>query len=172
MGSPLDTADVHYEQALARLTNIKPTAIAAMSRPFGDHVAPLGSAWVTRSKAAHLGHHDCPPCFVPRLAHATGQLTGYVMELSVMGTLRSTLKAIVDAVIARHRSAELLSPVSRNMTYSRLTRCLGRLLGTQHPHKVGVTRDMVVALLRRKPGRAASFYWIILKTFIFIKSSY
>jgi hypothetical protein len=34
------------------------------------------------------------------------------------------------------------------MAYSRLARCLGRLLGKQHPHKMGITRDMIVALLR------------------------
>jgi hypothetical protein len=51
-----------------------------------------------------------------------------------MGASRSVLKSVVDSVIARHRDARLPSPVSGHMSYFRLTRCLGRLLGSQHPH--------------------------------------
>ncbi len=43
------------------------------------------------------------------------------------------------------------------MAYTRLACCLGRLLGKQHPHKMGVTRDMIVALLRHKPKNLVEF---------------
>jgi hypothetical protein len=69
--------------------------------------------------------------------------------------LATTLRSIVDSVLARHRDGGLPPPVSGPMAYCRLTCCLGRLLGTQHPHKLGVTRDMVVALLRYRPSNVA-----------------
>ncbi len=78
-------------------------------------------------------------------------------DFSAMGGSSSTLKAIVDAVIARHSDARVDSPVSGHMTYSRLARCLGRLLGKQHSHKLAITRDMVVALLRYKPKNLVEF---------------
>jgi hypothetical protein len=46
---------------------------------------------------------------------------------SAMGGSRFTLKAIVNAFIARHRDVRVDSLVSGHMTYSRLARCLGRL---------------------------------------------
>jgi hypothetical protein len=78
-------------------------------------------------------------------------------DFTAMGASKSTLKAVVDAVVARHRAGRLSSPVSGPMAYSRLVRSLGRLLGRQHPHKLGVTRDMVVALLRYKPKNLVEF---------------
>ena len=162
LNSPLDTADGHYEHALARLTSTTPTTIAAMSQAFGDHIAPLGSASATRAKATRYWR-SCLTWALARnalprvLPMSSDTLLAMLWEFIAMGSSRSTLKAVVDAVIARHRSAQLPSPVSGDMTYSRLTRCLGRLLGTQHPHKMGVTRDMVVALLRRKPKNLLEF---------------
>ncbi len=69
-----------------------------------------------------------------------------------MGATKSTPN--VDAVIARHREAQLPSPLSGPRSYLRLTRWLGRLLGTQHPHKMGVTRDK---LLRYQPCNLIEF---------------
>ena len=71
-----------------------------------------------------------------------------------MGATNETLKSIVDAVIACHRDAQLPSPVSGDLAYQRLTGCLARVLGTQRSHKMGVTRDMFVHLLR-----ACSWIW-------------
>ena len=70
---------------------------------------------------------------------------------------KATLQATVDAAVAPHRMGHLASPVTEPMAYSRLTRSLGRLLGKQHPHKMGVTRDMVVALLRYQPRNLVEF---------------
>jgi hypothetical protein len=78
-------------------------------------------------------------------------LLAMLWDFTAMGASKSTLKAVVDAVVARHRAGRLPSPVAGPMAFSRLVRSLGRLLGRQHPHKLGVTRDMVVALLCYKP---------------------
>ena len=72
-------------------------------------------------------------------------------DFIAMGASKSTLKSIVDAVISRHCAAGNSSPLSGPMDYTRLARCLGRLLGKQHPHKMGVTRDMIVALCATSP---------------------
>jgi hypothetical protein len=78
-------------------------------------------------------------------------------DFTAMGASKSTLKAIVDAVLSRHRAAGATSPLSGPMAYSRLARCLGRLLGKQHPHKMGITRNMIVALLRYQPKNLVEF---------------
>ena len=83
-------------------------------------------------------------------------LPAMLWDFTAMGAFRSTLKSIVDAAIARHRDSRdghLPSLVTGPAAYSRLTRCLGSLLCTpgQQPHKLGVTRHMVVALLRYRP---------------------
>jgi hypothetical protein len=74
-----------------------------------------------------------------------------------MGGSRSTIKSIVDAVIAKHRESGLPSPVTGHMSYSRLSRCLGRLLGKQQTHKFGITREMVVSLLKYRPKTLLEF---------------
>ncbi len=38
-----------------------------------------------------------------------------------------------------------------------MTSCLGRLLGTQHPHKMGTTRDMIIRLLCYRPRNLVEF---------------
>ena len=42
-------------------------------------------------------------------------------------------------------------------SYTRLTGCLARILGRPHNHKMGVTRDMVVSLLRSTPTDLLAF---------------
>ena len=46
------------------------------------------------------------------------------------------------------------SPLSGPRSYLSLTSCLGRLLGT---HKMGITRDMIVKLLRYRPRNLVEF---------------
>ncbi len=103
----------------------------------------------------HLGRHPC----VPRLylAHVAPVLQALVWELTSLGASNSTLKSIVDAVVARHRDARLQSPLQGHLSYSRLTRCLARVLGRPHSFKQGITRDMVVALLRSRPADLVAF---------------
>ena len=160
--SPLDTPHGHYEPILADLSLHIPTTVPAMSQAFTDMIIPLGSARNTRIKAWRnwrsvltwaAGRHT----FDQILPMGTGVLQAMLWDFTAMGASRSTLKAVVDAVIARHRDTRLESPVSGHLSYFRLTRCLGRLLGTQHPHKLGVTRDMIVALLRYRPQNAVEF---------------
>jgi hypothetical protein len=54
-------------------------------------------------------------------------LQALLWELTSLGASNSTLKSIVEAVVARHRDARLQSPLQGHLSYSRLTRCLARL---------------------------------------------
>ncbi len=51
-------------------------------------------------------------------------------DFITLSATHATLKSIVDAVIARHRDAQLPSPVSGNMACQRLTNSLARAHGT------------------------------------------
>ncbi len=136
--SPLDRSNGHYEPYMDQLARTTPTTIASMSRAFTDLIAPLGTARTTRVKAWR-NWRTCPTWGVARgslhrilpMYHDT--LLGMLWDFTVMGASRSTLKSIVDSVIARHRDGNLPPPVTGPAAYSRLARCLGRLLGTQHP---------------------------------------
>ena len=160
--SPLDRPDGHYEPYMALLARNTPTTVASMSRAFTDLIAPLGTARATRLKAWR-NWRSCLTWGTARntldrilpMDHDT--LLAMLWDFTAMGASRSTLKSIVDSVIARHRDGNLPSPVTGPAAYSRLTRCLGRLLGTQHPHKLGITRDMVVSLLRYSPRNLLEF---------------
>ena len=160
--SPLDTTHGHYEPILAELSRTVPNTIPAMSQAFTEMIAPLGTAKTTRGKAQRnwrtvLTWATARGALQHILPMAPSTLHAMLWDFSAMGSSRSTLKAIVDAVITRHRDARVDSPVSGHMTYSRLARCLGRLLGKQHPHKLAITRDMVAALLRYKPKNLVEF---------------
>jgi hypothetical protein len=97
-------------------------------------------AIVLGQKAAHKRLNDGGP-FFPRSRTACP----------------STLKSVVDAIVARHRDARRQSPLQGHLSYSRLTRCLTRVLGQPNNFKQGVTRDMVVALLRSNPVDLVAF---------------
>ena len=60
-------------------------------------------------------------------------LLAMLWDFTAMVASRSTLKSIVNTVITSHRDGHLPSPVTCLASYSRLTRCLGRLLGTPTP---------------------------------------
>ena len=154
--SPLEDMDGHYEPVLANLSRTTPITVVAMSQAFTNHITPLGSARGTRVKAwrSWLGvltwalARDSLDLILPM---STETLQAMLWDFTSMGASKSTLKAVVDSVLARHREARQPSPVTGPLGYSRLTRCFGRLLGTHHPHKLPVTRDMVVRLLRLHP---------------------
>ena len=160
--SPLDHTHGNYEQTLGRLSAATPSSVPAMSRAFASVILPLGTAPGTRVKAWR-NWCTCLTWAVGRnaadkiLPMKPDVLHAMLWDFTSMGATKSTLKSIVDAVISRHRDAHLPSPVSGHMSYFRLTRCLGRLLGTQHPHKMGVTRDMIVRLLRYKPKNLVEY---------------
>jgi hypothetical protein len=162
VASPLDSADGHYEPIIARLAVATPATIMAMSQAFATVIAPLGTAPATRVKAARNWRSVVTWALARGALHQllpmpTDVLLAMLWDFIAMGASKSTLKSVVDAVNARHRAGQLPSPVSGNMAYSRLVRSLGRLLGTQHPHKMGVTRDMIVALLRYQPRNLVEF---------------
>ena len=135
-----------------------------MSQAFSTTITPLGTARATRLKAWRN--------WLTVLTWAASRATLdriLPMDISVLqamlwdftslqvGASNSTLKSIVDAVLARHRSTQLSSPVQGPMSYSRLVRCLARVLGRPHSHKMGITRDMVVSLLCSNPPDLLAF---------------
>jgi hypothetical protein len=162
LASPLDAADGHYELVITDIARTTPTTVLAMSRAFSDVISPLGKAPATRIKAAR-NWRSCLTWALARGALAQllpmppDVLQAMLWDFTAMGASKSTLKAVVDAVVARHRAGRLQSPVSGPLAYSCLVRSLDRLLGQQHPHKLSVTRDMVVALLRYKLKNLVEF---------------
>jgi hypothetical protein len=148
---------------MADISRKVPNTLAAMKwhePAFTEMIAPLGTAHGTRKKAWQnwrtvltwaTGRHALGKILPmkPDTLHAV------LWDFTAMGGL--TIKAIVDVVIAKHREARLASPVVGRMSYSRLSSCLGRLLGKQQNYKFGFTREMVVALLRYKPKNLVEF---------------
>ncbi len=78
-------------------------------------------------------------------------------EFITIGASKSVLKAMLDAILSRHRDAGLPSPLAGNMTYSQLFNCVGRLLGKQQKHKFPITRQMVCDALRLRPTTPSQF---------------
>jgi hypothetical protein len=162
LASPLDGAQGNYEQTLLSVADATPNTVASMSLAFSTVIMPLGSARATRVKAWRYWR-SCLTWAVARgscdqLLPMSGQaLQAMLWDFATMGASNSTLKAVLDAVLARHREARLPPPISGHLAYHRLARALGRVLGTQRPHKMGITRDMVVALLRQSPADLPSF---------------
>ena len=159
---PLDNPDGHYEAALDHLARRTPTTVTGMARAFATTIVPLSTAPKTRTKAARYWR-ACLTWAAARdsmrnlLPMPLETLHAMLWEFTTMGASKSTLKAVLDSVIARHRSANLPSPVAGGMAYTRLVRSLGRLLGRPHAHKMAVTRDMVVDLLRYPPKNLVEF---------------
>jgi hypothetical protein len=119
--SPLDTNHGHYEPILAVIAQEVPTTVAAMSQAFTDMIIPLGSARGTRLKAWRnwrsvltwgAGRHSLDQI----LPMSTGALQAMLWDFTAMGASRSTLKSVVDAVIAKHRDSRLPSPVEGHMS--------------------------------------------------------
>jgi hypothetical protein len=139
--------------AAATLNTVKDMSLA-----FTNVITPLGSTRATRVKAwrnwfSVLTWAPPPPqSTLDRiLPIGTPSLQAMLWDFTSLGASNSALKSIVDAVVARHREAQLPSPAHGHTSYSRLTRCLARVLGRPHAPKPGITRDMVVALLRSNP---------------------
>ena len=161
-GSPLDGSAGNWAPVVTSLAAATPRTISGMSQAFTAIIAPLGTAPATRVKAwrnwctvltwatARASLHQILPMPPP-------VLQALLWEFTSLGATNSTLKSIVDAIITRHREAQLPSPLQGHTSYSRLTRCLARVLGRPHAHKRGITRDMVVALLRSHPPDLVAF---------------
>jgi hypothetical protein len=84
-------------------------------------------------------------------------LQAMLWEFTPLSSSNSTLKSIVDSIVASHRDARLPSPIQGHMSYTRLTKCLARVLGQPHNHKRRITQDMVVSLLHSVPSDLVAF---------------
>jgi hypothetical protein len=115
VASPLDTADGHYEPIIERLAVATPATIAAMSQAFATVIAPLGTAPATRVKAARHWR-SCLTWALARgalpqlLPMPTDVLLAMLWDFTAMGASKATLKAVVDAVIARTARASSRRP--------------------------------------------------------------
>ena len=161
-GSPLDGALGNWEPIVTTIAASTPRTIEAMSQAFSTTITPLGTARATRLKAWRnwltvLTWAASRSALDRVLPMDVSVLQAMLWDFTSLGASNSVLKSIVDSVLARHRSAHLPSPVQGPMSYSRLTRCLARVLGRPHDHKMGVTRDMVVSLLRANPPDLLAF---------------
>jgi hypothetical protein len=158
-GSGLDNAEGNWEPLLAGLAAQVPHTLEGMSQAFNDHILPLGSAVATRNKnwrnwRTVLTWATARWALGNILPMPSSTLRALLWEVTSAGGSKSVVKSILDAVIAKHREAGLESPLSSGMTYSRLNRCLGRLLCKQQLHKLPITLTMVVKALRLRPINA------------------
>jgi hypothetical protein len=132
-----------------------------MSLAFTAVITPLGSARATRLKAwrnwCTVLTWASRSALDRILPMGTSVLQAMLWDFTSLGASTSTLKSIVDANVARHLDAHLPSPVQGPFAYSRLIRCLARMLGRPHAHKQGITLDMVVSLLRSNPPDLLAF---------------
>jgi len=161
-GSPLDGALGNWEPVVTSIAAATPPTIEGMSLAFTTVITPLGSARATRVKAWRnwctvLTWAATRSALDSTLPMDTSTLQAMLWDFTSLGASNSTLKSIVDAVVSRHREARLPSPVQGPLAYSRLIRCLARVLGRPRSHKQGITRDMVVSLLRSNPPDLLAF---------------
>ena len=160
--SALEDARGNWEPVLSSLAAGVALTIEAMSAAFEAHILPLGSAHGTRVKAWRNWRTVLTWAVGREALHRIlpmdrQTLQAMVWEFTAMGGSHSTIKAILDAVISRHRDVGLPSPLPGHMEYTRFVRCIARLLGTQLPHKFPVTREMVVRALRFRPSTLTAF---------------
>ena len=154
--SPLDGLHGNWEATLEQYAyRVQPT-IAAKSQAFSEVMAPLGSAPATRDKASRNWRTVVTWAIANKvldkiLPMDQSTMQALLWDLTSLGAAFATLKSVVDAVIAQHRHARLQSPVGGHFCYSKVKSILQRVLGKPHIHKLGVTRDMVVRLLRINP---------------------
>jgi hypothetical protein len=160
--SELDDAEGNWEPVLQNITQHVSPTIDGMSTAFDTHIIPLGSAIATRSKhwrswrtvLTWAAGRDALARILPMDPRAMRAL---LWEAVTMGASKSVLKALLDAILSRHRDAGLPSPLAAGMTYTQLFRCVGRLLGKQHKHKFPITKDMVQNSLRFSPRNNLQF---------------
>ena len=139
-----------------------PHTIDGMSTAFTTVIAPLGTARATRVKAWRnwctvLTWAATRSCLHQILPMPASVLQALLWEFTSLGASNATLKSVLDSIISRHREARLPSPIQGHMSYTRLTGCLARILGRPHNHKMGITRDMVISLLRSTPTDLLAF---------------
>ena len=110
--TPLDAAEGHYEPVIADIARATPTTVLAMSHAFTTVIAPLRTAPATRVKAARYWRS----CLTWALARGAlpqllpmphDVLLAMLWDFTAMGASKPTLKAVVDAVVARHRAGRL-----------------------------------------------------------------
>jgi hypothetical protein len=160
--SDLDTADGDWEPVVQRLALGVPTTISQMELAFNIHIAPLGSAVATRTKhwrswRTVLTWAAGRQSLGNILPMSPAVMRALLWESITIGASKSVLKAMLDAILSRHRDAGLPSPLAGNMTYSQLFNCVGRLLGKQQKHKFPITRLMVCDALRLRPTTPSQF---------------
>ena len=114
LDSPLDGVHGNHEPILARLAGQTDSSIQAMSQAFTWVIVPLGSARDTRVKAWR-NWRTCLTSSWALALNALGQLLpmpaatlrATLWDFITLGATNATLKSIVNAVIARHRDAQL-----------------------------------------------------------------
>ena len=154
--SPLDGLHGNWEATLGKHARRVQPSIEAKSNAFAEVMAPLGSAPATRDKAWRNWRTVVTWAVANKaldkiLPMDQSTLQALLWDLTSLGAAFATLKSVVDAIIGQHRHSRLQSPVGGHLCYGKIKSILQRVLGKPHAHKLGVTRDMVVRLLRTNP---------------------
>ena len=160
--SALQDAHGNWEATFLSLAEEVGPSIEAMSLAFETHIWPLGSVKSTRTKAWRNWRTVLTWAVARNALHRIlpmdrSVLQALVWECTAVGGTRDVIRSLLDGIISRHRDAGLRSPLAGPMEYSRFTKCISRLLGTQLCHKYPVTREHVVRLLRLNPTTLTSF---------------
>ncbi len=116
-GSPLDGTVGNWEPVVSALAAHTPCTIAGMSTAFASVIPSLGtaSARATRVKA---WRNWCTVLTWRATSHSLDQilpmlrpvLQALLWEFTSLGASNSTLKGVMDSIVARHRDARLPSP--------------------------------------------------------------
>ena len=65
-----------------------------------------------------------------------------VWECTAVGGIQDVTWSLINGIISRHHDARLRLLLAGPMEYTRFSKCISRLLGTQLCHKYPVTRGM------------------------------
>ncbi len=112
----MDTADGDWEPVVQRLALGVPTTISQMELAFNIHIAPLGSAVATRTKhwrswRTVLTWAAGRQSLGNILPMSPAVMRALLWESITIGASKSVLKAMLDAILSRHRDAGLPSPL-------------------------------------------------------------
>ena len=157
---PSDHTQGNYESTLASLSRLTSPTVHDMSRTFTEVIVPLGSAPGTRIKAWRnwctcltwaIGRHATDKILPmhPDVLHAMLWPWGPQSPPSKASSIPSS-----PGTVTRNSNPQFLAtcPISASPD------AWGRLLGTQHPHKMSITRDMIVRLLRYQPMNLVEYH--------------
>ena len=159
--SALQDAHGNWEVTFLSLAGEVGPSIEAMSLAFETHIWPLGSVKATRTKAWRNWRTVLTWAVARNALHRIlpmdrTVLQALIWECTAAGGTRDVIRSLLNGIISRHRDAGLPSPLAGPMEYTRFTKCISRLLGTQLAHKYPVTSRADTLRIARRVASCAS----------------